>query len=352
MKLLKVILLTILIAFIVSKHTKKSHKNKRQNTDNFQFDTIASFKKLEPKHISETFYGGNPNTLPKDRHFLWKDFRQNQFERPFFHGVVGTSHWQVPYAEQAPQYSHISSPVPRPNYRERVIASDLPPATHSHTSFELPKRPDVIQIELPHSSTHTSEKYADPRYPPKGPVSVSQGSMYHGTASTDANSNKGLNQEPTAANHQTNNSDYLSFVEGKKHRSKKHKRAHNRTRFLRDENKEETKTEEKPVENKEEKKEEKKEESQKKKANDLARSSLETARKIESTATGLLESITSSPHADDGKMILDIQMRNKRDIKDLVHTNNYDLEKHMKDMKRTDVGLKAMHTKPFLPQNN
>ncbi len=350
MKLFKLVILTFLIVFIASKHTKKSHKYKRQNTDNFQFDTIASFKKLEPKHISETFYGGNPNTLPKDRHFLWKDFRQNQFERPFFHGVVGTSHWQVPYAEQPPQYSHISSPVPRPNYRERVIASDLPPVTHSHTSFELPKRSDVVQIELPNSSTHTSEKYADPRYPPKGPVSVSQGSIYHGTASTNAEANKGLNQEANAANHQTNNSDYLSFVEGKKHKKHSSKRSHHRTKFLRDENKEN----DKPVseEVKEEKKEEVKEVNQKKKASDLAKSSLDTARKTEKTATTLLESITSSPHADDGKMILDIQMRNKRDIKDLVHSHNLELEKHMKDMKRTDIGVKALHTKPFLPQNN
>ena len=282
-------------------------------------------------------------------HFLWKDFRQNQFERPFFHGVVGTSHWQVPYAEQPPQYSHISSPVPRPNYRERVIASDLPPVSHSHTSFELPKRSDVVQIELPNSSTHTSEKYADPRYPLKGPVSVSQGSIYHGTASTNADANKGLNQEATAANHQTNNSDYLSFVEGKKHKKHRSKRSHYRTKFLRDENKEEAK----PVsEVKEEKKEEVKEVNQKKKASDLAKSSLDTARKTEKTATTLLESITSSPHADDGKMILDIQMRNKRDIKDLVHSHNLELEKHMKDMKRTDIGVKALHTKPFLPQNN
>lgn len=49
------------------------------------------------------------------------------------------------------------------------------------------------------------------------------------------------------------------------------------------------------------KKEEVKEVNQKKNASDLAKSSLDTARKTEKTATTLLESITSSPHADDGK---------------------------------------------------
>ena len=57
-------------------HSKKSHSK-----------TKAKSQSKSPKHISEVFYGGTPNSIPVDRHYLWKDYHKNQFERPHYHGV-------------------------------------------------------------------------------------------------------------------------------------------------------------------------------------------------------------------------------------------------------------------------
>lgn len=36
----------------------------------------------KPVHINEMMMG-NPNTMVKDRSPMWKDFKDNRFERPF-----------------------------------------------------------------------------------------------------------------------------------------------------------------------------------------------------------------------------------------------------------------------------
>ena len=58
-------------------------------------------------------------------------------------------------------FNHIASPVPRIKQR-RIIANDLPPRTITPSSFDYPKRKDVIQVELPQSTTKIIDFELDP----------------------------------------------------------------------------------------------------------------------------------------------------------------------------------------------
>jgi hypothetical protein len=127
---------------------------------------------------------GNPNEMIRDHHPLWRDFHDNRFQRPYMHGVVGPQ-WMPPVAEQDDGFNLISSPTPKPELARRIHADELPPLSYSQSSFDMPKRRDVLQVDLPTAIIRTVETHDDPRFPKKVPVERVHGILYHGTGSTD-----------------------------------------------------------------------------------------------------------------------------------------------------------------------
>jgi hypothetical protein len=247
------------------------------------------------------------------------------------HGVVGPT-WKVPVPEDAKRYTHISSPVPHGDYNKRVIAYDLPAVTHSHTSWDLPKRKDVVQIDIPFSATHSREMYVDPRMPPKGLVAQVTGSQYHNTGSVDSKVNMANNMVPTAANPQTVNSEF-SFLENSKKnkirknlkKSRKHHKSHNKL----------TLTGKPGIDGKEVK--------------ETKKLSLKHASEAEDRSRRLLGALTPHPEGMDGSMTLGIDMLNKEDINFGLHQNNKELANSLEFWKGHPQGIRSMHTKPFLP---
>ena len=328
MKLIILIFLVLAVTTIAKNtkgktHHKKNHKL-NQNFDSKQSIASASAPSLQPSHISETFYGGNPNTLPKDRHFLWKDFKNNAYGRPFYHGVVGPQ-WRVPVPESDSPYKTISSPIPGGDYHNRIIANDLPYNSHSHSNWDMPKRKDVVQIDLPLSSVHTSEAYVDPRFPPKGLVGTVSGTQYHNTGTNNPQLNFGNNNSPTASGPQTSNGEF-SFAE-KKHKKKFHiKRANLKTPFS-------IKEGLSAVE-------------------EARKSALSQAVEAQQIADGLISAV--APHPENvgysGAMKLDIQLKNRVDENHGKTTP--EIEKALEFWRNQPQGIRAMHTKPFLPKSS
>ena len=95
----------------------------------------------------------------KDASPLWKNFGNNSFGKVKYGGVHGNV-WAAPQGnpESDGGFTHIASPHPgaKPIKGDRVIANDLPGKTMSASSFDLPKRKDVLQINLPQSTTKTT----------------------------------------------------------------------------------------------------------------------------------------------------------------------------------------------------
>jgi hypothetical protein len=316
MKLISIFLLTICVG-IITINAKHHHKNVKQ--DNLSSPVIRTGgEQNTPKQISETFYGGNPNTLPKDRSFLWNDFHKNQYAKPYMHGVVGPQ-WKVPVAEDDTPYNYVSSPHPEPNYNHRIVPHDLPQRTHSHNSFEMPKRKDVVQIDLPYGVTRTREKYFDPRMPLKVPVAVVSGTQYHNTGSVTADQNMANNMEATAAGPQTLNTQ-LNFAEKKhtkKNLGKKHK---NHDSGLSNDDVKRIKVQ-----------------------------SLDHAKVAEIKAARMLHAMTPHPEAGESTMALDIKLTNKREHDFELHRNNAARQETIEYLKGKGIGIRALHTKPFLP---
>jgi hypothetical protein len=315
------VLTCIVIIATKGKSTKKSRKShKSQDPQLYPVQTSAQFTQgaNPPQNIAETFYGGNPNTLPASNHFLWKDFKKNQFQTPYMHGVVGPT-WRVPVPEEASPYTHISSPVPHSKYDNRIIPHDLLPRTHSATSWDMPKRKDVVQIDLPNGSTHTREMYADPRFPPKKLVSQVTGTQYHNTGSVDSKVNFANNMEPTGANHQTNNSEF-SFIESKK-KTKKHKKKNLKGDRLDDSAIKQTKEK-----------------------------AISEALEAENRGRRLLYTMSNHPEGNNGSYALGIDLLNNRDNQFVLHQNNAALENSIESLKRFPQGIRSMHTKPFIPK--
>jgi hypothetical protein len=336
MKLTQLIIIALCFSVVISseKKARKIHKS-HNHGDLLPTPINERMEKMEyePKHISETFYGGNPNTLPQDRHFLWKDYHRNQFIRPFMHGVVGPM-WKIPAGDAQGAYKHIASPMPKPDWSGRIVPTYLPPNTHSHTSWDLPKRQDVMQAELPYSTTHTRELYQDPRFPAKKPVAIVTGSLYHGTGSTDAEINKGNNMVPTAANPQTANSEFVFLQKKNKNirsHNKKHKaKAHKKHRQLPPPGGKILKSEE---------------------AEKIRTGGINEAQAAEKRSSKMLDALTPSPEGStDGRMTLGVDVLNKREPHVKLHQDNGRL-KVLEDHWRTrGPGLKVMNGKPFLPK--
>jgi hypothetical protein len=318
-------------------HSRKSHSTQPQPAL-YPVNTVAQFTEGPnlPQNIAETFYGGNPNSLPMSSHFLWKDYKKNQFQTPYFHGVVGPT-WNLPVPETIEPYAHISSPVPHGDYSKRIIPTDLLPVTHSASSWDMPKRKDVLQIDLPYGSTHTKESYVDPRFPAKKLAKVVTGTQYHGTGSVDVKANFADNMEPTGHNHQTNNSEF-SFIEGKNSNSagtdnssyKKKHRNLGKSRKAKGKGKGAPRLDHSIVK-------------------EHRAAALGEALDAETRSRRLLYSMVDHPEGATA-YALPIELVNKREPDFILHQNNAALENSIESWKKYPQGIRSMHTKPFIPK--
>ena len=75
--------------------------------------------------------------------------------------------------------------MPKPDLTTKIIATDLPGKTYTGTSFDNPKRKDVVQTDLPTQITRTVEEAHDPKGTPKKAVKTVHGTVYHNTGSVD-----------------------------------------------------------------------------------------------------------------------------------------------------------------------
>lgn len=197
--------------------------------------------------------------------------------------------------------------MPKPDLKQRVIAKDYPEKTYTTTSFDEPKRKDVIQTEIPVATTRTYEENNDPRFPKKKPVEVVQGTVYHGTGSTDPNVVFGSRH---------------SFIE--KSGSKKAKKT----------NKKSKKTSKKTLKkNKKDIHEEVKK---------MRVGGLEHAKEAYTNSGIMLDSIVTG---NGNKMILDAKTTNKSEQPDLrLYEENQYKHDRVEKMRRTPHGVKALHT--------
>jgi hypothetical protein len=111
--------------------------------------------------------------------------------KPFYHGVVGPR-WRPQKAEMTNGFNMISSPMPKPENYERVVAEEFPAKTFSRSYFDAPLRKDVQQINIPNAITKVTTERFDPRIPLKQPVETYSGTLLHGTGSSNTNIVHGL----------------------------------------------------------------------------------------------------------------------------------------------------------------
>lgn len=187
--------------------------------------------------------------------------------------------------------------MPKPEIVSRVLAEDLPPVTYSPTSFDMPLRRDVIQADIPQATIRTVETSNDPRFPPKKPVQIVHGTLYHGTGSNDP-----MVVHGTARFKETSRNKNRT-------RSRKHKK-HN------------------PLAQ----------------AHELRAEGLSNARAAEVQATGIMDSLTNNINGS-SSMVLGVDVLNRRELPELrMHENNAYLHKRLANMRNTPAGVRAAHT--------
>ncbi len=287
----------------------------------------------QPTHVQDMVIG-NPNTLAQDRHPLWKDFNNHKYERPFNHGVVGPQ-FEIPLSQENDRgFNHIASPMPKPQNSRRIYANDFPPVTYSPTSFDMPMRKDVVQVEIPEATIRTTEENIDPRFPPKRPVSKVTGTLYHGTGSNDLSITHGLptflekksknrklrKSRKTRKNRKTRKTKKTKKSLAKKNKSRKsHRRHHSRS--------DEACTPEPIITQ----------------AQDAKSQGLANARHAEESASNMLNSITNN--LAENKMILDVDLVNRYEQPEIkIHQHNQSLERNMRLRRNTEAGVRAAHT--------
>jgi hypothetical protein len=264
---------------------------------------------------------GNPNTLSQDRHPLWREFNNHKYERPFNHGVVGPQ-YEVPLSQENDRgFDHIASPMPRPQNSRRIYANDFPPVTYSPTSFDMPMRKDVVQVDIPEATIRTTEENIDPRFPPKRPVSKVTGTLYHGTGSNDISITHGLPTflEKKAKNRKSRKSKKSLNRKNKNKSKKSHRRHHSRS--------DEACTPEPIIS-----------QAQNSKSEGLA-----NARHAEESASNIINSITNN--LAENKMILDVELVNRYEQPEIkIHQHNQSLERNLKLRRNTEAGVRSAHT--------
>lgn len=188
--------------------------------------------------------------------------------------------------------------MPRPQASRRIIADEIE-KTYSPTAFDMPQRKDVIQTQIPHSTTRTIEANIDPRFPPKRPVKKLNASFVHGTQSTDENIT-------------------INFAEKNSKKNLKIKKSKN-------------------------KKSKKQDVDCLKKQTDVA---LHHAKEAYKHSGAMLDSIASNiVEGNHANMILDVENLNKREHNELnLHDINHAKAKRLEDLRRTPAGVRAAHT--------
>jgi hypothetical protein len=286
----------LIVVSIGKKHKNKNTQQPKEADKEKGYETPeirGSSKTARSQHVREMML-----PLPQARRDLsplWKDFSKPGYERPFMHGVVGPQ-WNIPAAEVTDGFDIIGSPMPKPDLKTRIIANNYPDKTYTQTSFDLPKRQDVVQTTIPSMTTRTVEESNDPRNPKKRLVKTVDGPVYHNTGSTDPKNLMGSHH---------------SFIEksGKKNRKNLSKSKKNR----RDPNHE---------------------------ARNLRIEGLHHAKQAYETSGVMLDSINA-----ESKMILDAKSANKHEHPEIkLYQENKHLQKRINDMRRTLHGVKAAHT--------
>merc|ERR1712170_76776 len=94
-----------------------------------------------------------------DNHALWSDFNHNSYDRVNYSGVHGHT-WTPPTGNTDfnGDFGKIASPhkaAPKPS-GDRIIAHELPARTQSASSLDIPMKKDVLQVDIPNSSTATT----------------------------------------------------------------------------------------------------------------------------------------------------------------------------------------------------
>jgi hypothetical protein len=260
-----------------------------------------------PKHINDIVIG-NPNTISRDRSPLWKTFRNNKFEKPFMHGIVGPQ-WAPPVAEENNGFKHIASPMPKPELVTRIQPSEFAPVTYSPSAFDVPLRKDVIQSDIPQATIRTIEERIDPRNPPKRLVPVVHGTLYHGTGSVDPRVVHGTTGEA---------SETTNFLEKKSKRNHSHAKSHHKRSHHVD------------VQN-------------------LRSEAVKIARATDEKADYMMDKISHNL-AGENHMVIPVEVMNKRDTLDLkMHENNKALKRNLERLRHTPAGVRAANTLRKLP---
>lgn len=96
----------------------------------------------------------------KDHSPLWTGFAEPNFQKVGYNGVHG--HFYRPPAGNTRGtngFNHVASPYVKPaapKKVDRIIANNLPGKTLSASTYDLPARKNVLQINLPNSTTKTT----------------------------------------------------------------------------------------------------------------------------------------------------------------------------------------------------
>jgi hypothetical protein len=266
-----------------------------------------------PKHINDIVIG-NPNTISRDRSPLWKTFKNNKFEKPFMHGIVGPQ-WTPPIAEENNGFKHIASPMPRPELVTRIQPNEFAPVTYSPSAFDVPLRKDVIQADIPQATIRTVEERIDPRNPPKRLVPVVHGTLFHGTGSVDPKVVHGTGAEETTA---------TNFIQKKSTKTKKSmkkgKRAHHQNKSLHNVD-----------------------------VQQLRGEAVKIARSTDERSDYMMDKISHNI-AGENHMVIPVEVMNKRDTLDLkLHENNRALKRNLERLRHTPAGVRAANTLRKLP---
>jgi len=119
---------------------------------------LNNLKAPPVKHVTE-YLGNVPQA--HDNNSLWRNFNSNNFEKVNYTGVHGNQ-WTPPQGntQNTGEFDKVASPQPPAAISQvtgdRIIAHELPANTQSPSSFDIPQRKDVLQIDVPNSRTTTT----------------------------------------------------------------------------------------------------------------------------------------------------------------------------------------------------
>lgn len=227
--------------------------------------------------------------------------------------------------------------MPKPELAPRIIADELPPVTYSRSSFDMPMRRDVLQADIPISTTRTIETNIDPRFPPKKQVQVVRGTLYHGTGSTDEKVIHGIPSFlQKKAKKTTTHSKHKSQSKHKAH-SHAHAKAHSHSH---------AKSHAKAHSHSHAKSHAKAKVETQAKMDPLAikAEAVGLASQAGATASNLLNIITNDP-APVSHMVLDAEVTNRREHPSIkLHEHNHHLLARNAAIRHTPQGVRAAHT--------